>query len=804
MKKLIIFYFLLIMPYAASIGFRSDLKTNPDSSDSNIPPVMPHAVIQFHVNDTYGKLSLSFEANQGQTDSEVKFLSRGRDYTLFLTSKEAVLSIADCGLQIAEEQRQQPQTAFRNPQSSVLRMKLFGANPSPLISGLEPLPGKSNYFSGSDPQKWHNDVPNYAKVEYKEVYSGIDLVYYGNQQQLEYDFIVAPGADPQAIKLAFEGVDKIEVDDRGNLRLHTASGEIRQHKPIVYQEVDDAKQPRSGSYMLTGEHEVGFQVGAYDANRPLVIDPVLSFSTYLGGSGHDFGGDIAVNANGNVYVTGTTRSADFPTASAFQAALDSIADVFVAKLNAAGDALVYSTYLGGSRQDTSNAITVDAAGNVYVAGRTDSEDFPTKNPARGKSRFSDGFVTKLNPAGNALIYSTYYGDNSIESYDDIAVDAAGNAYVIGNILVSIGTGGIDTDVLMGKLDATGSRSLYFLRFGLGGFDKGNAIAVDAAGNAYVAARIQTSSGLQIVSDAFVSKLTPNGDAVYGGRLPGSGDDAGNGVAIDAVGNAYVTGSTTSIDFITASPLQAANGGGRDAFVTKLNAAGIVVFSTYLGGSGSDEGRNLTLDTDGNVYVTGSTESANFPTASPLQAVNGGGGGDAFVAKINAATTTLIYSTYLGGSGGEGGSGVAVDAAGNAYVTGSTNSTNFPTTSPLQTANAGGNDIFIAKILSSPTSVKNDREQVPSVFALEQNYPNPFNPETEIRFQLSKPARAVLKIYNALGEEIRTLMDGTYRAGYHRVLWDGKDKNGNAVASGVYLYQLRADNFSQVRKMSLLR
>ena len=450
--------------------------------------------------------------------------------------------------------------------------------------------------------------------------------------------------------------------------LQTDGGQVHMHKPLVYQQVDGVRQEIAGAYMLNGRHQVSFEVAAYDANKPLTIDPVLAYSTYLGGSGTDQGSAITVDASGNAYVTGSTDSTGFPTASPFQASNSGEFDAFVTKLNAAGSALVYSTYVGGSTDDFGNGIAVDASGNAYVTGSTDSTDFPTASPIQAAHGGEfDAFVTKLNAAGNALVYSTYLGGTGRELGIDIAVDAASNAYVTGD------TSSID-------------------------FPTASPFQPNKAGG---------------FNDAFVTKLNAAGSGlVYstylgGGSHPfGSANDSGLDIAVDTSGNAYVTGGTESTDFPTVNPIQAANACFDDAFVTKLNAAGnALVYSTYLGGSADlrDRGSDIAVDASGNAYVTGSAGSTDFPTASPIQPNKSGGGlVDAFVTKLNAAGSALAYSTYLGGSGlFETGNSIAVDTSGNAYVTGFTESTDFPTASPFQSINAGDRDAFIAKITDQP-------------------------------------------------------------------------------------------------------
>ena len=405
----------------------------------------------------YGNLPLSFEANKGQTDSQVKFLSRGRAYTLFLTSTEAVLSLRKGS---AEPEGEVPRlvndrggtgvspvaSRSRLPDPAVLRMKLLGANPEARVTGLEKLPGKSNYFIGNDPKKWRANVPHYVKVKYEEVYPGIDLVYYGtNQRQLEYDFVVASGADPRAIRLSLEGAEELTLDKEGNLQLGADAGEVTLNAPAIYQKVEGAREFLKGGYVLEENNQVTFDLAAYDTTKPLIIDPVLSYSTNLGGTDDESSVAIAVDFSGNAYVTGATFSADFITSpNAFQTVVPGgTFDAFVTKLNAAGDGLVYSTYLGGNSNEAGADIAVDDSGNAYVTGGTDSTDFPTMgtldttcgtdgtcNGACNGGQ-SDAFVTKLNPDGTNLVYSTYLGGADDETSFGIDVGSSGNAYITG-------------------------------------------------------------------------------------------------------------------------------------------------------------------------------------------------------------------------------------------------------------------------------------------------------------------------------------------------------------------------------------
>jgi hypothetical protein len=706
----------------------------------------PDLAMQAKVAESYGKLPLSFEANHGQTDGRVKFLSRTGEYTIFLTGDEAVLALSGKRAKkpapkgasrfggSAVSLKRYPDTNLNaaTPQSmtgNVLRMKLRNANPAAKIVGTDELAGTSNYFIGNDPAKWRTNVPTFAKVKYEGIYSGIDLVYYGNQRQLEYDFIVAPGADPRRISFDVRGAKRIHQDAHGDLVLKVGEGEIRWHKPVVYQE-DGARQEIAARYAITNTNRIGFIVAKYDANKPLYIDPLI-YSTYLGGSGQDQAYGIAADSAGNAYVTGGTNSTDFPvTPGAFQTVCHGF-DAFVAKLNASGSALVYSTYLGGSGGDGGSGIAVDSAGNVYVTGGTSSTDFPV-TPGAFQTTYGgngDAFVSKINATGSALVYSTYLGGSGIygDSGSSIAVDSSGNAYVIG---VTSSTDfptmnpfqpafGGSLEAFVTKINPTGSALVYSTYLGGSGEDAGNGIAVDSAGNAYVTGltrsiNFPTMNPLQPTyrgrDDAFVTKLNPSGSAlVYSTYLGGTKQDYGGTIAVDSLGNAYVTGVTSSTDFPTMNPFQPTLGGFYgNAFVTKLNPSGsALVYSTYLGGSsgqngGYDGGSGIALDSAGSAYVIGFTYSTNFPvTPGAFQTKYNRGGRDAFVARLNPTGSALVYSTYLGGSGDDVPIGIAVDNAGNAYVSGGTYSSNFPTMNPLQPANGGGEDAFVTKIDMKP-------------------------------------------------------------------------------------------------------
>lgn len=566
---------------------------------------------------------MSFEANLGQSDDAVKFIARGAGHTLFLTPTESVLSL----------RAPAAETGFTA--GAVVRMRLAGANTHPTLTGLEPQPGTSNYFIGDDPARWQRDIPHYAKVKYTGVYPGIDLIYYGSQGQLEYDIVVAPDADPGRIALAFDGVRHLSIDADGNLLLPTPQGVIAQHKPVIYQDIGGRRQSIDGRYVLRPDDRVGFDVVRHDPTQPLIIDPMLSYATYLGGAGNDIGNAIVVDIDGNAYVTGGTTSANFPGASGspIQGNLAGSGDVFVTKINAAGTALVYSTYLGGSSLDTGYAIAIDSQGNAYVTGQTDSPttvgagNVPFPRVGAFQSDYfggGDAFITKINALGNALVYSSYLGGYGNERGYGIAVDSFFCAYITGHT----------------------SSGLSSTAFNTGDFP--------------TVAAFQPHTASPAAADAFVTKIAADGSGmVYSTYLGGSASESsadGGAIAVDADGNAYVGGTTFSTNFpgASTSTIQPANGGGgrNDGFVVKFNAAGsMLLYSTYLGGSTDDAVNGIALDVARNAYVVGYTDSTNFPTASPMQAQRNGTGGpgeDAFVSKINPAGSALVYSTYLGG------------------------------------------------------------------------------------------------------------------------------------------------------------
>ena len=781
---------------------------NPSPAKS-ISPTKPRAVA------TYGSLPLSFEANQGQSDPRVRFLSRGSGYSLFLTGEGAVLALGnpgDCspshgqnGIQQKPIVRDHPaidrgscSDGFE-PSQDVVRMNLVGGaikGHTVKATGEDQLPGKVNYFLGNDPKRWRANLPTYAKVRYSGVYPGVDLIYYGNQRQLEYDFVIAPGANASRIRLQFTAGKQPRIDASGSLVLDGAQGITAFHKPLVYQDETGQRRAISGSFHLMANNTVGFTLGSYDHSRPLIIDPVLVYSTYLGGSGTNGNGDqgngIAVDSAGSAYIVGSTFSLDFPvTVDAHQsvnyAAAGHSSTAFVSKLNAAGSALVYSTYLGGSGADFGYGIAVDSANNAYVTGATYSTDFPvtcdafqSANPSTATSTTTatTGFVTKLNSTGNGLAYSTYLGgqgNQASPAHGDvsqaIAVGANGNAYVAGytwsaNFPVTDAAFQPDfhgdasvSNAFVTELNATGTALEYSTYLGgsgsSGAGDYGNALALDAAGDAFVAGSTAssdfpvTSDAYQTIlngsSNAFVAELNPAGTGqVYSTYIGGSGSDGAQAIAVDGSGFAYVAGNTNSSNFPTTS--RALEGSGvatlgyftawaqvaSAAFAAKLSQDGSsLAYSTYLEGVATSVG-GIVVDNAGNAYLTGNAITLGegyfggfLPTPDALPTPSGAF--SAFAVKLDPEAATLSYATLLGGNSTDSGNAVALDSSGNLYVTGAANSTNFPTTvGTFQTANNAA-DVGVSNAFVSKFALAGENNQT----AYSMNTPSYFIPTTLI-------------------------------------------------------------------------
>jgi uncharacterized repeat protein (TIGR01451 family) len=735
--------------------------------------------------DALAKVPMSFEINRGQTSNQVQFLSRGAGYTLFLTRDSAVLALPVPSktkpIQSASVSHPLPyvpaSAQFTVPDQgatraeSVLNMRVVGANVKAPISGVGKQEAQSNYFIGNDPSQWHTRVANYEKVRYAGVYPGVDLVYYGNQKQLEYDFVVSPGADPSVIALAFGGGADgskhipLSINHDGDLVATLQGGDVSFHKPVVYQQRNSAKTAVDGRYILKADGRIGFQLGAYDPSQKLIIDPVLSYSTYLGGSNEDIAYGITYGVRyGQPILVGSTRSADFPEVLALYpygggtCGAQPCRDIFVAKYNPALTKLIFATFIGGSNDDVPSQVTQDIFGDIFLIGYSLSTNFPVRGPVlqktfHGGSVTGDAVVVEVESAGFYLEWSTYLGGSSDDQAFGVAVDTPGNVYVSGHTTstdfpVTAGayqttcpvnsTGGCSA-AFVSKVDPYGKTLVYstFLGGSNGLGESAYGIALDANNNVYLSGitgspNFPTTLGAYKTQcgsdglcngtfDGFVTELNSTGTKVLASTfLGGSNFDYTAGIVVKPSA-IYVSGSTVSTDFPTTSnAAQAAYGGGStgcvvstgtcgDATISKLNTGlTSLQYSTYLGGSGDDNpGMSMAVDANGYMFVTGQTNSPNFPQISPMQAAYGGGSSDAFVTQITP-TGGFGYSTYFGGNGEDFGYRVALDPAGNVYIAGGTISTNLAVTQHAAQAkcgtdgacNGGFADAFFSKIILS--------------------------------------------------------------------------------------------------------
>jgi hypothetical protein len=784
------------------------------------PPFNPSRNVSGNINDKLdarsllGQLPLMFEPNQGQADAGVKFLARGAGYNLFLDATGATL-----GMRAAPDSR---------PRQSehIVRMKLLGANRAAAMKGTGLLPGKSNYFVGNDPHQWHSDIPQFAEVHYDKVYPGIDLVFYGKQGHLEYDFRVAPGADPAQAELQFEGATKAEMSGGDLILTGVDDGGLRLRAPQIYQTEGDRRQPVAGRFVLRANNRVGFEIGPYDRSRELVIDPVLQFSTYFGGGGSETSPSVAVNGDGNVYMVGTTTSSSgFPT-TLTPTQIGPGANIFVAKIAPSQPAaVIYLTFLGGSATDSSVGLAVDGGGNAYIAGNTASTNFPTAGvpyqtgPSKTQCTVSPTctsvFVSALNPQGSRLNYSTYLSGNGNDQASGMTIDSNRDVFVTGvtsstdtpsqtdefpasNLPVPYQTSSkasLQFFVTEVNTNAPGTASVpYSTYFGGGPVTGGTVaigggIAVDPTGNIYFSGTTnfynsglgqfgnsnQTTDfpilnsyqpcldtppptvlsnpnpctapgGSPYPNDAFVAKLNPNNaqtgifQLIFSTYLGGTAADSSTGIALDSgAANIYVTGTTNSSDFIlptgitpfqscldtpppTLPPCPSITSGATDAYVarmtnptavttgTPLNVA--LTYFSYLGGSGNETGNAIAVDTSpgdtaNDAFITGATNSTNFPVTSGAIQSTLNGAQNAFFAHIDTTTVTGqngigSYSTYFGGNGTDRGTGIAVDPVTlNTFFAGDTTSTNLQTQAALQTTLNGASDAFVAELVPAP-------------------------------------------------------------------------------------------------------
>lgn len=677
------------------------------------------------------RLPLSFERNAGQTDQSVAFLAQGMGGTLFFRPNEVVLSLPTGSSRSPSDQLEyMPHRPAASQQ--VIVLQFLGANSAADVIGVDRQKGTVNYLLDDDAAEWQTNIPTFSSILYDQIYPGIDLRYDGAAGQLKGTYIVAPGADPSLIHWQYAGAQTVDVDpSSGDLRIHAAAGSpLVEQKPVAWQEVRGNRVPVDVRYSTTSSGSVHFALGAYDPAYSLIIDPTLTYATYLGGSSADYAYDLAVDEQKNIYVTGATASFDLPLANPIQTKRNGYGDLFVSKFNADGT-LAYSTYLGGNDSDVGFGIAVDGNGSAYVTGESWSSNFPVVNPIppNDPGIQNDVIVFKLNPAGNALVYSTYLGGHNSQTGWDIVVNDAGEAFVAGHTLSSTFPvvnafqpqikGG--RDAFVARLNAAGSALVYSSFLGSNGdLDYGSGIALDETGHAYVTGQtyldgFPTVNALQPVSggfgEAFVTKVSPDGSTLlYSTYLGGEVNERGRSIAVDGQGNAYVTGPTESTGFPIVNAYQPVKRGYEDVFLAKIDAAGsALVYSTYLGGSLPDGNYdvNVAVDGAGSAYLAGNTFSADFPTSNAIQPVIADQTSDVFVAKFNPQGSALLYSTFLGGTSSNAGLGdyaygLELDSSGNAYVTGYTFAPNFPLGgASYQSFNRGNYDAFVAVINDQP-------------------------------------------------------------------------------------------------------
>jgi uncharacterized repeat protein (TIGR01451 family) len=621
------------------------------------PPKAPSPVN----HNLLARLPVAFEQNTGQADSRAKFLLRAPGYTAFFNEGEIIFSFRHSRRETAHSR-----TRSRTTGTSVVQISLAGANPRAALVGNDELPGRANYLLGNDETKWRTDVPTFARITATDIYPGIDLTYYGVARDLEYDFIVRPGADPSAIRLRFEGGTRLTLDDDGNLHVGIGDNEVAVWRaPIAYQGA--WRQPVASAFVLRGKREVGFTVGDYDRSLPLVIDPVLRYSTFIGGSGDDAAESVWVGST-NVYIVGQTTSLDLPTPGGYRTNAYASNDVFVACFNSNGTSLIFATYLGGSGDEFGNSIAIDGNGAVCVTGSTESGNFPMRNAYQSsRSGIADAFVSKLSAAGNTLQYSSYLGGSGYESGNAVVIGNGGNIYVAGE---------------------TDSESQ---------FAKKNPFQNNAGG----------------FLDGFVARFNPTlsggSSLIFSSWIGGPDDERATGIAIDST-HFYLSGEVDAFDFFSSEfPVRNAlqpeyGGGGADAWVAKVPLAGSsVTWATFFGGESEDVASSILVDSSGNVYLVGTTTSANLPMVNAQQPIIGGGGflftSDAYAAKISGDGTSLLFSTFIGGEVEEKGSGIGVDGNGLIYIAGQTSSSDFPTTvGAIQfNYNGGPGDAFVTKV-----------------------------------------------------------------------------------------------------------
>ena len=768
--------------------------------------------------------SEGFVRNVGQVHGPARYYAVGQGSAVYFEPTSVVLD-------------RTPATA--DARGVILRVDFPGAVGTPRLEGLDPQTSRVNVFLGSDPASWQEGTPVCREVRYQSIAPGSDLVYRIEGGRLKYDVVLAPQGDLTMATLRYRGAERLSVDGTGALVIHTGAGELREAPPVLYQVVDGQRVSVNGGYRIRARREVGFWAGTYDHGLPLFVDPGMMWSTYLGGTATDYACAITRNLNDEVFVVGYSASTDYPTTpGSYQTTKHADDDVVVTKLRSDGS-LLWSTYLGGSRWDAGRAVAVDASGNVYVCGETLSEDFPTTTGAFrrqiGMSGTYDAFVTKIGPNGNVLAYSTYLGGISDDRGAAIAVDAAGQAVVGGStgstdfpttsgVVKSSRSPGLfdGSDGFVTKLAANGAALVYSTYLGSNsGTESVRALTLDAIGQPTMTGPTAspdypTTAGafqrtLNGIKDSYVTRLNVTASGyVFSTLLGGTGIEDGYGVGMDATGNAYVVGATTSTDFpTTAGAFQTTWGGGTnvyDAFVTKFSPTGVVGYSTFLGGSGSDVAYGVAVSSNGYAFVTGVCTSTNFPvTQSAAWPSYAGGQADGFATAVAPSGSALFYSTFLGSSGTDQGQAITLRSDNRALIAGYTDDASFPTTQGAfdRTYGSGG-DGYVSLIDMGVTPITGVGLQGPSLLHVYGPSPNPSGFETSCSASLEQSTRVRVRVLDVQGRLVRSVAHQEVGSGLHTWKWDGTDELGRRVEAGIYLFQISTPTSQDSKRVVRLK
>lgn len=693
------------------------------------------------------KLPINFVENIGQLESNVKYYFNSSNFSFYFTKEELVIVCLskqheDKNEEILNIQEYKAKDVLReSPKVNgvAISLKFMNANKNVEIHGQVKGIGKINYYKSNDNNGSYTDINTYEKIIYKNIWNNIDLAFYNLNSQLKYDYIVHPGGNIEDIKILYSGLESLEIDETGNLIIKTPVCELIDSFPLSYQEINNEKVLITCKYKLEeiSKSEILCEFSLqnnYNKEYPLIIDPDLIYSSHLGGKNKDVGYGIDIDSNGFAYITGQTYSTDFPiTFGAFQTSLSGNFDAFVTKINPTGSELIYSTFIGGSGEESAFEISVDSNANAYITGETNSSNFPTTegafqeiNPSY-RTGLKTTFITKLSSKGK-IIYSTYLGGLSSGGGRGIVVDLEGNAYVTGDTLPSnfpTTPGAYQSNVtsnvsiFISKLNPNGSNLVYSTHFGGSAKDESHGISIDSNGNAYVTGMTYSSDFPTTIGafqtektgesvGAYVTKINSDGsNLIYSTYLSGSHGDSGTDIDVDSKGNAYIVGWTTSSDFpTTKGAFQESLNGLHDAFITKINSIGTkLMYSTYLGGNNVDIGYGIVVDSKGNAYVTGRADSKDFPTTIDAYQPSQNGSSDLFITKISKTGKKIIYSTFIGGRVYSFGYGIAIDSNGNAFITGENQSYDYPITpNAFQTKYMGGNDAIVSKISTSSSKI----------------------------------------------------------------------------------------------------